>query len=858
MHSSRQANTKMNPFFMSTGVRPAARVVKKRTDYAQWDKKVTAVQAQLRSIRTDGTGANYRSTAKLRLLCEQMDARQPAPIRDGQPTAPDTQPAVSPPSSAGVSVPNVPEPPKKKRCLFQTADDFAAEVRTAYSEKKSVTLSAVLCSISCLVVLALTPAAPEAAVETFEEDEESGVDETDNQPRLWRSATVARYQTEYPWIVQTPQGMLCSVCRGSQTGIFATVPFTDTAHAREKLKKHHATHKSTMNIDSSLLGRDPQQYHRSVFRRIVNIVFFLSKTYVATYRMKSFLEFFAHQLDNTDMQKWCGQDMHYLSHQSVSEWLLCLQDVLVADIRADVKQAGWWSLAGDSSRDISKAEQVVTTVRYVKNGQIEERIIDIRRIKQQYACDYAVAIIGATSDLAEIATLTGVSFDGASSMAGKYGGAHLQIRALLGASAFFTWCHAHRLQLVVLDSKDEVPQISDVFNTLRSLWVYTHASYQRLASFRENLALMADLIDGFRRDLIEPSDTRWLSAFAAIAVVVAELPAILPYFRRLTLEGELETQALLTRFESPVFIACLYLLYDVLELFNTLCLILQSKAINVFVVQQKIDTCRGGLFVLAYSPGNSGKKYVQWVDVCSNLLGKVVQAESFQHFHEKYAHPFLLRILKEFDERFPASSFFRSLAIFDTRNLPTTTKELTEYGNTELKSILSKLSKGRSVTYRKFDVDEAASSPIKTVYKKTFVEHTGEGLPLLQNFSSAMRKSFLNEWALLKGVFASSDRKGVSWDAFFKHAEVEDMPHLRGLFHLLLSIPLTSVTCERGFSLMKIIKTRLRSRMTDPTLCSHLLIADYPMSELPADLVEKTIDAFVSMKNRMLAVQLSK
>ncbi|KAG6639849.1 hypothetical protein CIPAW_10G130700 [Carya illinoinensis] len=72
------------------------------------------------------------------------------------------------------------------------------------------------------------------------------------------------------------------------------------------------------------------------------------------------------------------------------------------------------------------------------------------------------------------------------------------------------------------------------------------------------------------------------------------------------------------------------------------------------------------------------------------------------------------------------------------------------------------------------------------------------------------------------------------------------------LIHLVLTLPVSTATTERAFSVMKLIKTRLRTRMEDEFLADHLLV--YIEKEIAKNFtLEMIMDEFYSMKNRCRA-----
>jgi hypothetical protein len=69
------------------------------------------------------------------------------------------------------------------------------------------------------------------------------------------------------------------------------------------------------------------------------------------------------------------------------------------------------------------------------------------------------------------------------------------------------------------------------------------------------------------------------------------------------------------------------------------------------------------------------------------------------------------------------------------------------------------------------------------------------------------------------------------------------------LIRLVLTLPVSTATTERAFSAMKLVKTRLRSRMEDEFLADNLVV--YIEKEIAKDFTtEMIMDEFYSMKDR--------
>ena len=71
-------------------------------------------------------------------------------------------------------------------------------------------------------------------------------------------------------------------------------------------------------------------------------------------------------------------------------------------------------------------------------------------------------------------------------------------------------------------------------------------------------------------------------------------------------------------------------------------------------------------------------------------------------------------------------------------------------------------------------------------------------------------------------------------------------PNLSKIGAICLSIPVTTVSVERSFSQMKLIKTRLRSSLNDKSLSNLMKIA----LESPDELTDSHLEEVVNVWNR--------
>jgi len=81
--------------------------------------------------------------------------------------------------------------------------------------------------------------------------------------------------------------------------------------------------------------------------------------------------------------------------------------------------------------------------------------------------------------------LVGQSYDGASNMKGEYEGLQALIKQE-NISAIYTWCYAHRLNLVVVQVYKSSVDAVDTFGILEDLYSFISRSKKRVAFFENH------------------------------------------------------------------------------------------------------------------------------------------------------------------------------------------------------------------------------------------------------------------------------------------------------------------------------------------------------------------------------------
>ena len=119
------------------------------------------------------------------------------------------------------------------------------------------------------------------------------------------------------------------------------------------------------------------------------------------------------------------------------------------------------------------------------------------------------------------------------------------------------------------------------------------------------------------------------------------------------------------------------------------------------------------------------------------------------------------------------------------------------------------------------------------------------------------KKQYLKEIYILKGLLPN----GNSSDVSFMNSIVKNLyniragfPTLSKLAEILEVLPVTTATVERSFSSMKLIKTRLRSRLGEETLEHATRICIEGPQQLSDGTLEHIIEEYKNIKKQKIAL----
>ena len=414
--------------------------------------------------------------------------------------------------------------------------------------------------------------------------------------------------------------------------------------------------------------------------------------------------------------------------------------------------------------------------------------------------------------------LVGMGFDGASVMSGKLGGVQKLIKDK-SPMAYYLHCYAHRLNLVLIDTTKLVRQADDFFSLLEQLYIFISNSI-----VHENFVkLQKEMHPGEKiRELQSLSETRWWARATSCKNVLIRFKCIIRLMRQVSSidKGARATTARgLFAQMNYNFLQLLHFFTEILSTVNKISEQLQDPRLDLAKACQLISTlqqeleCRRNVDMINYN---------EEVESLCRKCGL--------NYEEKERRP----------QRPPdaLSDYFVTDAIGKSAGA---SSEKPLHGDAFIQILDCMLS----------ELDRRFSSDAKVIM---------QGVSALSPTSdSFLDHSALKEIALRYGICHDGlihenplVKRLVSNDCITVLEFLTQLcPYKQAfdcLYNLLLisvTLPVTTASCERSFSKMKLVKTYLRNSMCHERL-SHLALLSIDSTRAESIDLEQFVDEFDS------------
>ena len=301
---------------------------------------------------------------------------------------------------------------------------------------------------------------------------------------------------------------------------------------------------------------------------------------------------------------------------------------------------------------------------------------------------------------------------------------------------------------------------------------------------------------------IEPSDTHWLAHERCVKSVKRSYSAIVLSLNNIYEEShEPEALGLSNAMCKQSTITAIYLLDFILPQMARLSKTLQIEKLDLTIVSSLVDATLHTLDDSMLDAANWVLELLDhWqMDDLMEATGIKITMDNISNFQERVGKPFVSDLKKNISSRFTSRDIVSSMSIFDPTKLPNVDSPgFTSYGDSSIHTLIQH-------------------------YGKDWEAQTIDGEEYLKK--ALISPELLTEWKTFHQFFSKHPEKDMKLqlkELVTNMMLVSMFPNLNALANICLAIPMSTALVERSFSQMKMIKTRLRSRIGASTL-SHLM-----------------------------------
>ena len=226
--------------------------------------------------------------------------------------------------------------------------------------------------------------------------------------------------------------------------------------------------------------------------------------------------------DITGIEQWI-ENGSYQSHDIINEMMQLMANQLLQKLLNEVRSAEWYSIIADETRDISGAERLGVSIRWVENDyQVHEDLIGLVEVE---ATD-AAALCSIIKDVLlrvnlQLSQCHGQAYDGAANMAGHLNGLAVRLQSE-EHRMLHVHCMAHCLNLCLQDCSRNCCCVRDALDLTFELNTLICASPKRLALFQQLKNELSYTTPGLK----PLCPTRWTVRTAALTAVIKNYAVI--------------------------------------------------------------------------------------------------------------------------------------------------------------------------------------------------------------------------------------------------------------------------------------------------------------------------------------------
>ncbi|VDI00488.1 Hypothetical predicted protein [Mytilus galloprovincialis] len=507
-----------------------------------------------------------------------------------------------------------------------------------------------------------------------------------------------------------------------------------------------------------------------------------------------------------ELQEVNGLDMgnFYRSDNACRRFIQYIYEDLFKGVKMQIENdLHFYSILIDGATDSSVTENELIYLRFVENGRPVNHYFSIEDVEKADAQGILKEIEGAFTrngipnwkD-----KLIGFGSDGASVNLGCRGGIATLIKRDV-PHLVITHCIAHRLELAANSAIKNHKHMKEIQDLLQ--YLYKHYQYSPKA-----LRELRQIGEALEEKVLKPTKlagTRWLPHIhRALEVLVREFRVLLAHFEHIreSRSGSAEVQGRATfiskKLKEYKFLYIVFFFLDILKVLSVLSLKFQQDYLTLSAMFDAISTANLSLIELKTVNGKELTNFLATVD-SQNSTYKDIQLSNMNIDEDftRQKQVIVDLIVAALDNRFEPMEkdpvLKAASLILSFSEWPQDRNDLATYGNEEMAYLLENFHE--------------------------ILERNGCNLDAIMDQNG--------EWKDFK-AYIGRHKATVAVENFFIYPDLKRrFINMILVLELLLSFPLSSAVCERGFSAMKRVKTDWRSSLKPEMLIISLYSKEF-------------------------------
>ena len=512
--------------------------------------------------------------------------------------------------------------------------------------------------------------------------------------------------------------------------------------------------------------------------------------------------------------------------------------IIVNNLSQEMRDSKYFSIMSDEAADISNKENLSVVIRFLDSTKtVREEFVGF------YLCEDGTTgaaikdlIIGAVADLGlSMDDCRGQCYDGAGNMSGRLNGASSLIRAEHD-KAIYVHCMNHRLNLCVADTC-QLPLVRNMMDVVRKIPEFFDNSPKRQQHLISKIRLLMPAANHFV--LVNVCRTRWIERTDGMDRIVELLHPVVATLEDISMNRNApsdgnwnqnsrnDAQALINAITFS-FIITVVIVRHILDLTRPLTVRLQKKAMDFLKAREELLLLKSAL---------------RGMQTDLNTRHHALYEEAVTLARRVSVQPSMPRIIQR--------QVYRN-------NAPGLTPEdyyrinlTTDFLNHVLMQLDSRFEDDVFVCYKGFSVIPSillATDPIWKDNVREFCDHYRQDI---RNYAGLPAELLLWErmWKEKKDRREDiPDSIGATLEQIDKDAYV----NIYTMLQILITIPISSASCERSISTLRNLKTYLRNTMVQDRLNGLALMHAHREMELD---LEKIVDLFANLHPRRMRME---